>query len=79
MRRAWRIIRLFSTGLLIFLAVALLVTGGIWIWYTHRPIPTNIRETLYEGITYIRDVRSVPRPLVIHVVTVDLSTPGTVF
>ena len=79
MRRTWRIIRVFSTGLLIFLAVVLLVTGGIWLWYTHRPIPTNTRETLYEGITYARDVRSVPRPLVIHVVTVDLSTPGISF
>ena len=79
MRRAWRIIRVFSTGLLIFLAVALLVTDGIWPWYTHRSIPANTHETLYEGIAYIRNVRSAPRPLVIHIVTINLSTPGISF
>jgi hypothetical protein len=79
MKRAWRIIRVFSTGLLILLTVMLLATGGIWLWYTHRPIPSNTRETLYEGITYIRDVRQLPRPLVIHFVTVDLSAPGISF
>jgi len=48
-------------------------------WYTHRPIPVNTHETLLQGVTYTRDVRSEPRPLVIHVVTVDLDTPGLQF
>lgn len=38
---------------------------------THRP--------LFEGITYFKEVRFTPRPLVIHVVTVDLTHRGLAF
>ena len=77
--RVWQTLCVSATGLLIVLAVALLVAGGGLFWYTHRPLPSNTYETLFEGITYTRDVRHVPRPLVIHVVTVDLSAPGIGF
>ena len=34
---------------------------------------------MFNGITYIRDVRQQPRPLIIHVVQIDLATPGLSF
>ena len=37
---------------------------------------TSTEETLFDGITYIRDVRTTPRPLVIHVVQIDLRKEG---
>ncbi len=77
--RVWQTLCVSATGLLIVLAVALLVAGGGLFWYTHRPLPSNTYETLFEGVTYMRDVRHVPRPLVIHVITVDLSAPGIGF
>jgi hypothetical protein len=61
-------------------AVILMGIGGVRYWYYHRPIPDNItQEPLFEGITYTRDVRSEPRPLVIHVITVDLNAAGIEF
>ena len=47
-------------------------------------IPTNVqigqpepsKETLFKGIVYERIVRQEPRPMVIHVVTVDLKAEG---
>jgi len=70
--------RILRIGLLL-VAVLLLLTGGLWYAYTHRPVPDPVQQTLFQGITYIRDVRSEPRPLVIHVVTVDLDAPGIGF
>jgi hypothetical protein len=33
-------------------------------------------QVLFPGVTYVRETRQEPRPLVIHVVTVDLREPG---
>ena len=68
-------VRLLSASLML---VALCV-GGAGFWYGHRPLPPKVQETLFPGIEYIRDVRSAPRPLVIHVVRIDLDTPGLRF
>jgi hypothetical protein len=70
--------RFFGCGLLLLATVAILA-GALWFWYTHRPQPASTQETLFQGVTYIRDVRSEPRPLVIHVVRVDLAAPGIGF
>src|SRR5512143_82336 len=66
-------------GLLIVLAVLGLIVGGFFFWRDHRPQPSNEQRELFPGITYIRDVRQQPRPLVIHVVQIDLATPGLSF
>lgn len=63
-------------GMLFCLACFLL--GG-YVWFIHRPQPPNVHETLFEGVTYTRETRRSPRPLVIHVVTVDLDAPGIGF
>ncbi len=39
-----------------------------------QPEPT--KETLFQGITYEREVRTSPRPMVIHIVTIDLKASG---
>lgn len=41
-----------------------------------RPPRTEETRVLFQGVTYQRLVRSTPRPIVAHVVTVDLTAPG---
>lgn len=41
-------------------------------WNYARPTPTDITQNLYEGIVYERDVRSEPRPLIVHIIRVNL-------
>jgi hypothetical protein len=48
-------------------------------WYYHRPLPNPESRELFPGIHYIREVTNSPRPLVIHLVRVDLNTPGLDF
>lgn len=74
-----RIIRTVFISLLIVVAVVALLVGGFFFWRDHRPQPANARIELFDGITYIRDVRQQPRPLIIHVVQIDLDTPGLSF
>jgi len=47
--------------------------GGVALWKFYKPQPKPTQEMLFEGIEYILDIRSSPRPIVIHVVKVDLS------
>ncbi len=46
-----------------------------WLHFS-RPPRTNQERSLFQGITYRREVRSTPRPMMIHIVTVDLKAPG---
>jgi len=48
-------------------------------WFTYRPQPAPETRTIVAGITYTREIRQQPRPLVIHVTRIDLSTPGLEF
>lgn len=41
-----------------------------------RPPQTNQERPLFQGITYRREFRSTPRPVMLHIVTVDLKAPG---
>lgn len=76
LRRIWR-----STlvAALIFAAVIVFAVGGFFFWRDHRPQPESARVELFDDITYLRDVRQQPRPLIIHVVQIDLDTPGLSF
>ena len=74
-----KIIRSSLSGLLIVLAGVAVLVGGFFFWRDHRPQPENVQVELFNGITYIRDVRQQPRPLIIHVVQIDLTTPGLSF
>lgn len=70
--------RLLRIGLCVIIAL-LLVLAALWFWYTHRPLPDPVQQVLFEGVTFVRDVRSEPRPLIIYVVTVELDVPGIAF
>ncbi len=48
---------------------------GYWTWLRVRPQPKPVTQSLYEGITYRREVRQSPRPMIIHIVTVNLRSP----
>lgn len=41
-----------------------------------RPPRTDIEQVLFRGIAYKRYALSTPRPAMIHIVTIDLKTPG---
>ena len=64
-------------GCLSLFALAALCAGGIvgWRVASGRLVDSTTRP-LFQGVEYMRDVRSSPRPLVIHVIRVDLQTAG---
>lgn len=79
MKQIKRILR-YLAYILIFIA---LIVGAIAVayslWYTHRPRPDDTSRQLFDGITYTRDVREEPRPIIIHVVKIDLPNPNISF
>jgi hypothetical protein len=44
--------------------------------HLHRPVRTVLEKSLFEGITYRREARNLPRPIMLHVVKIDLTAPG---
>ncbi|HWQ84780.1 MAG TPA: phosphodiester glycosidase family protein, partial [Anaerolineales bacterium] len=56
----------------------ILITGLFlaWYWLGGRPQPSEQSQELYPGVYYSRQVRQSPRPMVIHVVQVDLREEG---
>jgi hypothetical protein len=81
--RRWRVRRWlrWMCGLALVLpAIAGCIGGGYWTWFTLlRGPPAPTHETWFEGVEYTREVRLRPRPLVAHVVRVDLEAPGIDF
>lgn len=43
---------------------------------TQRSPRTPLRQPLFAGVTYQRQIQNVPWPQVVHIVTVELTTPG---
>jgi hypothetical protein len=60
---------------LIFLLTLLLATFACQL-PGNSPQPEPGGETLFDGVTYVREVRTSPRPMVIHIVSIDLRTEG---
>jgi hypothetical protein len=60
-------------------ALAPALAGGYALWYLYRPAPQAQRRALFRGVTYAREVRRSPRPVVAHLVTIDLDDPGVHF
>ncbi|UBF27927.1 phosphodiester glycosidase family protein [Kovacikia minuta CCNUW1] len=60
----------FGIGLL---GVPLLIYG---VRSFQRPPQTNLERSLFQGVAYKREYRPVPRPLMLHIVTIDLNAPG---
>lgn len=67
--------RVKRIGLSILGTVVVAAVGG-WYWLNQRPQPPEADTPLFQGVHYRRLVRRVPRPMVIHLVTIDLATPG---
>jgi hypothetical protein len=61
------------------LFLILLCVGGSLLYFHGRPLPVPAKETLRQGVEYQRIVRLSPRPMVIHVLTVNLKTNGLRF
>ncbi len=56
-------------------ALLAILVGALAVYTRGRPPQLPAREKLFDGIVYTRSVRLSPRPLMIHVITVD--TRGT--
>lgn len=72
----WRSVRRVAAVLLAVVASASLVVGAYGLWIRYRPQPSDVERSLHPGIDYRRFSRQEPRPIVVHVATVDLRTPG---
>jgi exopolysaccharide biosynthesis protein len=57
-------------------AFLLLPLGAYGILHFQRPPQTDEERRLFPGITYNRNARSQPRPVMIHIVNIDLKTAG---
>ncbi|NEO69523.1 phosphodiester glycosidase family protein [Moorena sp. SIO3H5] len=68
-----RLKRILLTTSISIVSVPLLIYGGLLV---KRPLPTEKQEQLFQGIVYQRDARNSPRPLMVHIVTIDLTAPG---
>jgi len=53
--------------------------GGYLLYNRGMPAPIPMKEELYEGVTYRRVIRLIPRPMIAHVVVIDTKTKGIEF
>lgn len=71
--------KIFGIGLFLFTftvicTLCLAAVGGAWLFL--RPQPDDTTSTLFQGVIYQRDSRTTPRPVVIHVIRVNLGADG---
>ena len=70
--------KLIRVIIFVLILLALLV-GGYSLYSGARPIPVPLKEELYEGVTYRRKVHVFPRPMIIHIVTIDTKSESIDF
>jgi len=63
----------------VIIIVAIIGYFHFYPWILTPSQPTNLRQSLFQGIVYVREVRQQPRPIIIHTVFVDLTTPSLRF
>jgi uncharacterized protein YigE (DUF2233 family) len=61
------------------LVVMGLCLAGYLLYDRGRPVPIPMKQKLYEGVTYRRIVRYLPRPMIAHVLTIDTKEKGIEF
>ncbi len=66
-------------ALLSLMVLSGVVFGGVAIYDNGRPLQIPTHERLYKGVTYDRKVTFSPRPLMIHVITIDTHASGLRF
>jgi hypothetical protein len=64
----------YGIGICIGVLLLPFVLYGKLCW--QRPSQTDEERSLFAGIIYRRDARFTPRPMMIHIVSVDLNAPG---
>jgi len=69
--------RTFRRALIVLLVLVGLVLGGYAIYNGDRPAPVPLKQTLFDGVTYRRIVRYVPRFAIAHVLIIDTRVKGT--
>ena len=57
----------------------IILAGLIWFKAGLRPQPQEVNRGIFQGVTYIRDTRQEPRPMVIHIIKIDLRQAGISF
>jgi hypothetical protein len=76
----FRLLRKTLTVLLTLILLLVITAAAYLFWYSHRPLPAVIdNKPLFQGITYSRELLTTPRPLVIHIMQIDLTAPGISF
>ncbi len=75
-RRKNKIGRVLLIAAISSLALLILIYGLLCL---SRPPRTDLEQQLFPGITYRREARSTPRRIMLHIVTVDLTTPKLKF
>jgi hypothetical protein len=67
-------------GIMLALIIMALIAGGLYFWYFNRPLPPALTDqSLFEGITYTRIIRSEPVHQIIHIAKIDLTADGLSF
>jgi hypothetical protein len=56
-----------------------LCISGYSLYDRGRPAPVPVKETLYDGVTYRRVVRILPRPMIAHIISIDTRKKGISF
>ncbi len=75
-RKPLLLLLLISLCILVSVTIFSGLVGFSWLSFLPRQQPGPVTQSPFQGVTYQREVRSSPRPMIIHVVTVDLRTPG---
>jgi hypothetical protein len=65
--------------LVLALVLVLLCVAGYIFYDRGRPAPVPVKEKLYNGVTYQRVVRVLPRPMIAHLITIDTKRNGISF
>ena len=58
------------------LLTPLLPAAAYFIFILGRPLPFLVKSSLYEGVTYYRQVRYMPHPMIAHVLVIDTRNAG---
>jgi hypothetical protein len=69
----------FREWFLGFVLLLGLVTALVVVIHLRRPPQVNYTAELFQGVLYVRQARSMPRPLMVHIVEIELHAPGIDF
>ena len=68
-----------SKTLISILVLMMLCVGGYALYDRGRPAPIPMKQKLYDGVTYRRLIRVLPRPMIAHLLTIDTKANGIEF